>query len=128
MKSISVMLILLAGVTFFSKALFSGYCAEEYKALDIYTKVVKGKVMKISQLDSKITVRENTTEKEISFAITERTKVLKKNVRVSFSEMTGDVYVSLSDIMLGDQVIVEYYDNPKVSGPLAAKSIELIKQ
>lgn len=126
MKKIIIALILLSGILLSGETLFLGYCAEEFKDVDVPTKIVRGKVTYVNKIQSKITVKEEGKEQEITFAVTERTRFLKNNVRDSYSDLTSDVYISFTDIMEGDEIIVEYFDNPKISGHLAARSVELL--
>jgi len=106
-------------VLFFAGYFSLGYSKEDFLNLQVHTKIVKGKVVYIDQVSSKITikVKQGKEEEELSFAITEKTKVIR-----------NEVYVSFADILKGDEVIIEYYDNPKLSGPYIANYIELIVQ
>lgn len=126
MRKVGFVAVILLSILFSGVVLISGFCAEEFKDIDVPTKIVRGKVTYVNKIQSKITVKEEGKGQEITFAVTERTRFLKNNVRDSYSDLTSDVYISFTDIMEGDEIIVEYFDNPKISGHLAARSVELL--
>jgi hypothetical protein len=96
------------------------YAVETYQTLKVPTKIARGKVSDINYVGSSITIivkQADGKEEKVTFAVTDKTKVLRKKVNVSFAE-----------IMTGDEVIIEYFDDPKETGPQEACRIELIKR
>ncbi|MDD4900163.1 MAG: hypothetical protein PHG68_06230 [Candidatus Omnitrophica bacterium] len=91
--------------------------AEDYLNLQVYTRIIRGKITQINRLKSEITINgsdEQGRPQEMTFRISENTRVVKNGVIVSFTS-----------VMQGYEVVVEYYANPKAEQPYLAQRINL---
>ncbi|MDD5653646.1 MAG: hypothetical protein PHT31_05770 [Candidatus Omnitrophica bacterium] len=91
--------------------------AEDYLNLQVYTRIIRGKITQINRLKSEITINgsdEQGKPQEMTFRISENTRVVKNGVIVSFTS-----------VMQGYEVVVEYYANPKAEQPYLAQRINL---
>jgi hypothetical protein len=116
MRKIPKAIVLLFCIFLIQPALLA-YPKEDLLNLQVPAKIAKGKIVDIDRMSSKITIKAASEGKEaqdMTFAITWKTKIIKDRV-----------YVSLTSLMTGNEVVIEYYDNPKAPQPPEAKSIEL---
>ncbi|MDD5594789.1 MAG: hypothetical protein PHY94_00935 [Candidatus Omnitrophica bacterium] len=107
-------------LVFSGAGLSFGHAQDEYLNLQVVSKVFRGKITEINRLKSEISISgtdEQGKPKEMTFRISEKTRFLKNKV-----------YVSFSSIMQGYEVVVDYYDNPKVSAPFEIKTITLLQE
>jgi len=99
-----------------------GICARQFDFQDpeLSKKTVKGEVSGISRMDQKLTVTfkdENGDPKEVEFKINSDTRVVKGRVMISSNDISG--------IMTGDKVVVQYFEDPQVTGDFTADTITL---
>jgi hypothetical protein len=121
MRKTTALKVVLLGIFFVGLAPLTGHCGKpkSYGDLGVPMKTVKGTVTDVGLVDSKFTVRFKNLkgeDEEISFLISEKTKFLKNKVYLH----------SFTNLMVGDQVIVEYHDDPEIVGTLIADNIEFI--
>ena len=119
MKRLSLILVLTLSFLFLDKAILPVYSATDYQALSVPTKVTKGTITNISRIDSQVTVSFTNPagkKEEATFLITDNTKFVKDGVRMS----------NHSNLSAGDEIVVEYFDDPTVTGTQAADRIELV--
>ena len=110
----------LLSLVFLGGVLSFGYAQEDFLNLQVPTKVFRGKIIDINRIKSEISISgtdEQGSLKEMTLRISEKTRFLKNKV-----------YVSFSSIMQGYEVVVDYYDNPKVNRPFEIKTITLLQE
>lgn len=119
MRKILLITLLLGGMFFFSGHIFLSYC--QVAPDETSPKVLKGRVSDIDWVNSTITiswVQPNGKNDEMTFKLVYTTRVAKDNDYNS--------YLSVSQVMEGDEVTVEYEVNTNSYGSLVAKKITIL--
>jgi len=113
---------MLFGIFFLCKFIPPAFSARQFDFQDpeLTKKTIKGRVSKISRMDQKITIAikdDKGDKKDMVLAIDSDTRVVRSNVTVSSSDISG--------IMTGDEVTVSYFEDPQVTGAFIADTITL---
>ncbi len=93
---------LLTNIIIFGVCFSPCFCQEQVQI--VQPQIFKGKIIIVDPIGSKITIRylqSNGDNDEITLKATFHTKISK-----------GDLRISFSDLNAGDEVAVEYYDDP----------------
>jgi len=107
MKKAIAVVFLLTNIIIFGACFFPCFCQEETQVAQ--PQLFRGKIAAVDLVGSKITVKylqPNGDNDEITLAVNSHTKVDKGNQRIP-----------LAHIKEGDEVIVEYYDDPMTFDP-----------
>ena len=102
MKKTATAVFLLTNIIIFGACFSPCFCQEQVQI--VQPQLFKGKIVIVDLVGSKITVRylqPNGDNDEITLKVTFHTKISK-----------GDLRILLSDLNEGDEVAVEYYDDP----------------
>lgn len=104
MKKIITAVFLLTNIIIFGACFSPCFCQEQVQI--VQPQLFKGKIVIVDLVGSKITVRNlqpkaNGDNDEITLKVTFHTKISK-----------GDLRISFSDLNEGDEVVVEYSDDP----------------
>jgi len=95
----------------------NSFCFSEQRSLMAEDGYISGKVIYVDFVASTVTIKfiqENGKSDEITFSVTQHTKINK-----------GDLRLSLDNISQGDEVNVQYYDDPMSFTSLRAVQINL---
>lgn len=115
MKRVITVIILLANIVIFSACFYPCFCQQQVEI--VQSLVIKGNIANIDLVNSEITVKylqPNGNNDEIT---------LGANVHTIITQ--GDLRISLSDLNEGDEVAVQYYDDPMSFDVLKASQINV---
>jgi len=113
MKKTIALLFLLTNIIIFGACFSTCFCQEQVQT--IQPQRLEGKIVNVGFIGSKIIVKclqPHGNNDEVTFKITSHTEITK-----------GDLRISLSDLSEGDEITVEYYDDPMF--PDAPKAVRI---
>jgi len=102
MKKTIAVVFLLMNIVIFVACFSPCFCQEQIQM--VQPQLFKGNIVYLDLIGSKITLKHlqtNGKNDEITLGVTSHTKVDR-----------GDLRISLSELNEGDEVVVEYYDDP----------------
>jgi hypothetical protein len=122
MKIVRVIMVLALNCLLLGGYVVPAYCSRQFDFQDpeLSKKTVKGTVSNVSRMGQKISVSykdESGESKEVVFSVDENTRVVKSDVMISSNDISG--------IMTGDKVVIQYFEDPQVTGDFTADTITL---
>ncbi len=115
MKKTMAAVFLLTNIIFFVACFSPCFCQEQVRT--VQSQSFKGNIVYVDFVGSKITVKylqPNGNNDEITLGVSSHTKVNR-----------GDLRIALTDLNKGDEVIVEYYDDPMSFGAPEVSQIDV---